>query len=63
MLNEIFNRECFGNFSPSLAAEKEGPGLKFASENEYFKPRMKISSENGSFVRGGTVFFHAFERE
>ena len=39
--------------SPSLTAEKQGPGLKFSSENEIFKPRMKISSENGSFVRGG----------
>ena len=49
--------------SPSLAAGKQGPGLKFSIENENFKPRMKISSENENFVRGGMVFFHAFERE
>ena len=42
--------------SPSLAAEKQGPRLKFSSENEHFKPRMNISSENGSFVRGRVVF-------
>ena len=32
--------------SPSLAAEKQGPGLTFSIENEKFKPRMQISSEN-----------------
>ena len=42
--------------SPSLAAEKQGPGLKFSSENENFKPRMKISNENEIFVRGVMVF-------
>ena len=31
---------------PSLAAEKQGLGLKFSIENENFKPRMKMSSEN-----------------
>ena len=41
---------------PSLAAEKQGLGLKFSIENEIFKPRMKISSENENFVRGGMVF-------
>ena len=41
---------------PSLAAEKQGLGLKFSIENENFKPRMKISSENENFVRGGMVF-------
>ena len=46
---------------PSLAAEQQGLGLKFSIENENFKPRMKISSENENFVRGGKVFFHAFE--
>ena len=40
---------------PSLAAEKQGVGLKFSIENEIFKPRMKISSENENFVRGGMV--------
>ena len=35
--------------SPSLAAEKQGPGLKFQA-------RMKTSNENGSFVRGGMVY-------
>ena len=29
----------------------------FSIENEIFKPRMKISSENENFVRGGMVFF------
>ena len=48
---------------PSLTAEKQDSRLNiFQSENENFKPRMKISSENGNFVRGGMVF-HAFERE
>ena len=42
---------------PSLTVEKQGPGLKFSIENEVFKPRMKISSENENFVRGGMVFF------
>ena len=32
--------------SPSLATEKQGPGLKFSSENENFKPRMNISIGN-----------------
>ena len=41
---------------PSLAAEKQGLGLKFSIENESFKPRIKISSENENFVRGGMVF-------
>ena len=42
---------------PSPAAEKQGLRLKFSIENEIFKPRMKISSENENFVRGGMVFF------
>ena len=46
---------CF-ILGPSLAAEKQGPGLKFSIENEIFKLRMKISSENEHFVRGGMVF-------
>ena len=41
---------------PSPAAEKLGLGLKFSIENEKFKPRMKISSENENFVRGGMIF-------
>ena len=41
---------------PSLAAEKQGSGLKFSIENENCKPRMKFSSENENFVRGGMVF-------
>ena len=49
--------------SPSLTAEKQGPGLKISSENDNFKPRTKFSSENGSFVRGGMFFFHVFKRE
>ena len=52
---------------PSPAAEKQGSELKFSIEKENFKPRMKISSENETFVRGGMFFFffffHAFERE
>ena len=27
---------------PSLAAEKQGPGLKFSIESENFKPRLAI---------------------
>ena len=48
-----------GFFIPtcSLAAEKKGPGLEFSNENENFKTKMNISSENGSFVRGGMFFF------
>ena len=42
---------------PSLAAEKQGLGLKFSIENEIFKLRMKISSENENFKRGGMFFF------
>ena len=34
---------------PSLAAERQGSGLTISSKNERFKPRMKISNENGSF--------------
>ena len=41
---------------PSLAAEKQGLGLKFSIENESFKPRMDISSENENFMHGGMVF-------
>ena len=41
---------------PALAAEKQGLGLKFSIENEIFKLRMKISSENEIFVRGGMIF-------
>ena len=48
--NEIFIS------GPSLAAEKQGLGLKFSIENENFKPRMKISCENENFVRGGMFF-------
>ena len=44
---------------PYLAAEKQGLGLKFSIENEIFNPRMKNSSENENFVRGGMVFFFA----
>ena len=42
---------------PSLAAEKQGLGLNFSIENEIVKLRMKISSENENFVRGGMIFF------
>ena len=42
---------------PSLAAEKQGLGLKYSIENEIFKPRMKTPSENENLVRGGMVFF------
>ena len=46
-----------------LAAEKkQSPGLKCSSESETFKPRMNISSENGSVLRGGP-FLHASEPE
>ena len=41
---------------PSLATEKQGLGLKFSIGNEVFKPRMKISSKNENFVRGGIFF-------
>ena len=54
--NENFNREWNFHSGPSLAAEKQGLGLKFSIENEIFKPRMKTSSENENFVRGGKVF-------
>ena len=46
----------FFQSDPSLAAEKQGLGLKCSIENENFKPRMKISSENDFFVRVGMVF-------
>ena len=47
---------------PSLAAEKQGLGLKISIENENFKPRMDISIENENFVRGGMFFFFFFMR-
>ena len=46
----------FSFWALSLAAEKQGLGLKFSIENENFKPRMKFSIENENFVRGGMVF-------
>ena len=55
--NEIFDREWFFQSDPSLAAEKQGLGLKFSIENENVEPRMKSSSENVFFVRVGMVFF------
>ena len=57
MQKEIFNREWIFHSEPLSGRRKTRPGLKFSSENENFKPRMKISSANGSFVRGGMVFF------
>ena len=54
--NEIFIPD------PSLAAEKQGLGLNFSIENENFKPRIKISSENENFVRGGMFFFLFYVR-
>ena len=48
--------------SPPLAAEKQGLGLKFSTENGKFQTENEISSENGSSVRRAMVF-HAFERE
>ena len=38
--------------SPSLAAEKQGPGLKFSSENEIFNPekeKFKRESATGKY--------------
>ena len=52
-----------GLFNPShsLAAEKQRPGLKSSCENENFKPRTRLSSENGSFMRCvGECFFSFF---
>ena len=46
--------------SPSLAAEKQGLGLKISSEDENFRPGMNISSENRSCVRGGYLFLDFF---
>ena len=54
--NEIFDREWFFQSDPSLAAEKQGQGLKLSIENEIFEPRMKFSSENDFFVRVGMFF-------
>ena len=54
----------FFNPSPSLPAEKQGPGSKISSENEHFKPRMNISSETVfSCMRECSFFFHGLERE
>ena len=60
--NEIFDREWFFQSDASLAAEKQGLGLKFLIENEIFEPRMKISSEN-DFSCVWEWFFQAIERE
>ena len=58
ILNENFqSRNEIFIPGPCLTAEKQGPGLNISIENEIFKPRMKISSENENFVRGGMVFF------
>ena len=43
--------------SPSLAAEKQGLGLNISIENENFKPRIKLSSENVNLCVGNEVFF------
>ena len=50
--------------APSLAAEKQDPGLKFSSENENFKLRMKISSAKMKISCGGGMFlfFYFFMR-
>ena len=42
--------------APLWLQKKQGPGLKFSIENEDFKPRINISSENENVVRGGMVF-------
>ena len=36
-----------------LAAGKQGPGLNISSRNESCKPRLRFSSENGFYMRGG----------
>ena len=46
----------FLNPSPSLAAERQGPRLNISSKNETFKPRMRISCDNG-FLFVGECFF------
>ena len=45
----IFLKNGFFIPGPSLAAEKQGLGLKFSIENEIVKPRMKTSIENENF--------------
>ena len=56
MRNEIFYR---GFFIPSLslAAEKQGPGLNFSSENEHFKQRMRKFQERMKISCVGDCFF------
>ena len=57
----------FVSFRAPLWPQKNRAREKFSIENEIFKPRMKLSSENENFVRGGmcvcVCFFYAFERE
>ena len=45
-----------GCFKPGCLQIYAEAGLNFSSENEHFKLRMKLSSENSSFVRGGMFF-------
>ena len=52
----MFNREWFFHSEPLSGRRKTRPGIEIAIENEKFKPRMKCSSENDSFV-GGRMFF------
>ena len=47
---------------PSLAAERQGLGLKFSMENESFKPRIKFQARM-KISCVGECFFHAIERE
>ena len=41
--NESSNREWRFHSEPLSGRREQGQGLKFSSENENFKPRMKIS--------------------
>ena len=52
----MFNREWFSHSGSLSGRRKTRSGLNFSSENDNFKPRMQISSESGSFARGGMFF-------
>ena len=48
--------------SPCLAAEKQGSGLTFSSENEIFNPENEHFKREWFFRAWGNVFFFFFSR-
>ena len=59
----IVRSVMFFNPAPLCLQKGPDPGLNTSIENEHFKARMKLSSKNGLFVRGGMVFLWEVTRE